>query len=248
MEFSYVKDMLIGTLLGDGSIEKQSVKCNTYTIGVTQCNSKESNYIEHKHSLLKEYFDVLDIAPAHNNTKRFRFSRSEKDLIDEMTELTRYEDNSRKIPDIDVITDIVLLYWYLDDGSLSIIKQKRPNGRKPSIHRKLRIALSSFRDEDILIFLEKLNSKFNLNFRPFYEHNKIISIGISNNLFEIIKFLDIINPYKKFIPKEMHYKFCLCYHHTKTLKDDNLIKYNSCNVHKTGICTCRNRDLTEIFV
>jgi hypothetical protein len=247
IEENYINDMLIGSLLGDGSIEKNNSKRNYYTIGFTQCSYKERNYIQHKFNLLSRYYKLCNIKDAHNNTVRFRFSLTEKKIIKEMTKLTRYDDNSRKFPPIEYFTPVVLLYWYLDDGSLSIIKQKRPNGRKPSIHRKLRIALSSFRDEDILNITAQINKKFNLKFKPFYEKGKIVSIGISNSLEDISKFLELIYPYKDFIPKEMHYKFCLCYHDTQITKKPQFNAFNVCNFNETGICACRNKDLSEIF-
>lgn len=168
-----------------------------------------------------------------------------------MIELTRYEDNTRKLPDIKYITPIVLLFWYLDDGSLIVSKQKRPNGRKPTIYRKLKISLQSFKDEDIIIFTKKLNEKFKLNFKIGYtkikNEKKVSDIYISNNIKNITEFLDLIYIYKDLIPKEMHYKFCLCYHETRLLKDDSYNKYNVCNFHNTHMCECRNKDFQECF-
>jgi len=162
---------------------------------------------------------------------------------------TRNLDNKRIFPNIKFINLISILFWYLDDGSLSIIEQKR-EGRKNSIHRKLRIHLQSYDDEDIIKFIRAFNNKFDLSFKPFYENikgnRKIVAIGVSNNIKEIAKFLDLIFPYINLIPKSMHYKFCLCYLPTLMMHDKVLEKYNICDFHKTKICQCRNKDLSHI--
>ena len=249
----YIKDMLIGSLLGDGSIEYNHSQNNQVTISFTQNGTKEVNYINYKHDLMAKLWKVNPVKKAHHNTIRFRFSMTETEIINEMIELTRYEDNSRKLPDIEDISPVALLFWYLDDGSLSVIKQKRPGNRPPSIHRKLRIALTSFKDEDIIRFVDQFNKKYGTKLRTFEESRSgkktIVAIGISNSIEEIAKFLDIILPYKDLIPEEMHYKFCMCYHETQMLHKPEYEKYNMCNFHNTGICECtgRNKDLRDCF-
>jgi len=223
MDEKFIFDMILGSMLGDGHITKPCGKNIHPVMGFTQCGSKEKDYIEMKHKLCSSLYNVNKIRKGHYDTLRFDFSTkrdNENNLVAKIIELTRYEDNCRKIPDIKYITPVVLLFWYLDDGSLTIGTQKRPNGRKPSVYRKLRIALKSFKDEDIEIFIKKLNKKFGLSFKSFKENGKIVSIGISNNIEEIVKFLNIIYPYKDIVPKCMHYKFCLCYKKNRNLKYD----------------------------
>ena len=59
--------------------------------------------------------------------------------------------------------------------------------------------------------------------------------------------LILFKEYKDLIPEEMKYKFCICYHETLQMKDNNFIEYNNCNFHNTGICTCRNIDLSNCY-
>ena len=246
----YVDSMIIGSLLGDASIDMDTDKYGNrfpYTISFTQCYSKESNYIAHKHELMSKYYNPLKLDPAHNNTIRFRMSRKDKYMIEEMFHLVRTPENKRIFPDIKYFNPIVLLYWYLDDGSLALGKQTRPN-RKSSIYRKLRIALKLFDDEDILTTTEGINKKFGLKFKPSYEQNKIVNICISNNIEEISKFLELLYPYKQLIPEEMYFKFCLAYHKTMMLDNKKYEKYNICKFHKTGICTCRDKDYSDILI
>ena len=247
----FINSVILGSLLGDGHIESNGNKDNpSRCIMFTQNSLNETGYIESKFNLVNHLYKCNPIREGHNNTLRFSITAREKELTESMTKLTRYDNYKRKLPPIENINPVVLLYWYLDDGSLTIGKQKRPNG-KYTVYRKLRIALQSYNDNDIEDFLLSFNDKFNLNFKPSREtikgQKKIVSIGTSNNIGEITKFLDIINPYKDIIPKEMHYKFCLCYHETKNLKNHRLIEYNGCEFHNNGICSCRNKDYSDIY-
>jgi hypothetical protein len=250
MDKFFVENMILGSLLGDGSVEKPCNLNKNYILSFHQDSKKEFNYITFKNYLISKYFKTNKIRKGNNNTLRFSISSKEKKFIDNVREKVRYEDNSRKFPDINDLNEVSLLFWYLDDGSLSVCEQKRKN-RKNSVYRKLRIHLQSYRDYDILNFLNKLNLKFNLSFKPFYQNikgeKKIVSIGISNNIKEISKFLEIIYPYKDIIPFEMHYKFCLAFHKTQTFKNNFFSKYNICNFHETAICQCREKNFSLLY-
>lgn len=237
----FTDNMILGSVLGDGSLEKPEGLRKNYLISFTQNskNEKEKKYIELKHHLCKKFYKTNDIRKKHNNTYHFSISTKEKELIDRIRNLTRYEDNTRKLPPIEYINEIVMLFWYLDDGSLTIGLQKRPNGRKSSITRRLKITLSSYRDEDILKFVDDFKDKFNIDFKVLRNHGKIKDIALKKKN-EIVKFLDLLLKYKEIIPEEQMYKFCLCETNEKYLK------YNICNFNKTGICTCRNKDFNGL--
>jgi len=232
-EKEYVDSLILGSCLGDAGITKASGRCKSY-IDFCQCLSKEKDYAIHKKDLISKYYKTNSLIESNKkNTIRFSISSTEREIITKIEDFTRYkEDNSRKLltDHLDSINEVVLLYWYLDDGSLAISEQKRHN-RKGSVNRKLRIALSSFKDDEILKLIEYINSKFELSFRPFVEKGKIVSIGINNNIKEISKFLSLIYPYKDMLPKCMHYKFCLCYAPTLQTKDVLFENYNICNFH-----------------
>lgn len=237
----FVDDMILGSVLGDGSLEKPGSLRKNYLISFTQNSKdeKEKEYINLKHDLIEKYYKVNKVRPKHNNTYYFSISTKEKELTDYILHLSRYNDNKRKLPDIEKITPVVMLFWYLDDGSLSIGIQKRPNGRNSTISRRLKISLSSYKDKDILKFIEDFKTKFNIEFKTSKDKGKIVDIHLRKKE-EITKFLDLILPYKDIIPDKQYYKFCLCE------TNENYIKYNNCNFDKTGICTCRNKSFVNL--
>ena len=243
----YVDQMILGSMLGDGSVEKPTGLAVNYNLSFTQAIWEEE-YLKHKHDLMESFYKVYDIRDGHNNTKRFNVSTKELILTNYIRNISRYSDNTRKMPDNELITPVVLLYWYLDDGSLSITECKR-SGRKSSISRKLRIHLQSYKDSDILRIMEYLNQTYNLNMTAQYEKinnkRKITALCINNNFTGITNFLDLIIPYKHLIPDCMHYKFCMMFTPTLQIQDMVNDKYNCCNVATTGICTCRDLDLSE---
>jgi hypothetical protein len=245
----FVFNMILGSCLGDGGIEKACGKNLYSSISFTHNLKKELDYINFKKDLISKYYKTGILTKSDKkNTVKFRISSNEYEITNKIIELTRKENNKRSLlkNNLNYINEIVLLFWYLDDGSLSIIKQKRKNGNI-NIHRKLRIALSSFDDDEIINLTNYINEKYDLNFKTNKENNKIVSIGINNNLKEITKFLDIILPYKEIIPECMHYKFCLCYTDTFILKNNNYKNYNICDFYNTCICTCRNKDMSYLL-
>lgn len=247
MNKQIVDEMIFGSCLGDGGINKAVGKNKHAYISFTHNLKKETEYTEMKHKLISEYYKVGKLKiNEKKNTIAFALSSNEFELTNWIKSNTRKDDNKRKLPvdKLHLITKIALLFWYLDDGSLTIGIQKR-QGRKSSIYRKLRIALQSFKDEEIIATMNYINKEFDLSFKPFIEKGKIVSIGISNNIDEIIKFLKLFDDCQHLIPECLKYKFCLCYKKTKMNKKDYEI-YNKCNFHETSICTCRNKDLTDI--
>lgn len=232
----FVNNMILGSILGDGSIEKPCGYRKNYLISFTQNskNEKEKEYIELKYNLIKKYYKVNNIREKHNNTYHFSISTKEKELTENFLKLTRYNDNSRKLPNIEYFNNVVILFWYLDDGSLTIGKQKRNNGF--SIYKRIKISLASYKDEDIIKFINNFKLKFNIEFKILKNKNKITDIYIRKNI-EIKKFLDFIYPYKDIIPKNQRYKLCLC---------DKNNNYNICNYKETNICSCRNKNFNLI--
>ena len=232
----FVDSLILGSMLGDGSVEKPSGLRINYVLSFTQNskNNKELNYIKLKFDLISMFYKTNNIREKHNNTLSFSISTKEKILTEKIRNISRYENNSRKIPDIKYIDPVVMLFWYLDDGSLSVGEQKRKY--KSTISRRLKITLCSYTDEDILKFIKDFKNKFDIEFKPLKYKGKIKDIGLKK-IEEITKFLDLIEPYRYLIPEEQQYKFCMC------ILDENLNKYNKCNVINTGICTCRNKKL-----
>lgn len=247
-DIKFTKSMILGSMMGDGHINRPAdhVVNGNYGLGITQNSLTEEDYIHFKHRLCSEYFVTNKVRSKHNNTLTFDISMKDKTgIVEEMIDLTRDKEFKRKFPDIKSFDEVALLFWYLDDGSLSISGQKRPNGRKSSMCRRLSINLKSYKDDDILDFTEKLNSKFNLNFKFKKYHGKIEAITI-RKLEDIYKFLKLVNPYIGSIPKSMHYKFCMCYSHSRGIHSEAMFSGNICNFHNTGFCKCRNTNYIHL--
>lgn len=247
-DIKFTKSMILGSMMGDGHVNRPAkhVINGNYGLGFTQNSLTEEEYIYFKHKLCNEYFATNKVRNKHNNTLTFDISmKDDTGIVKEMINLTRDEKFKRKFPDINSFDVVSLLFWYLDDGSLSISEQKRPNGRKSSMCRRLSIHLKSYDDNDIFDFTNKLNKKFNLNFKFKKCHGKIEAITI-RKLEDIYSFLQLMKPYVKIIPKSMHYKFCMCYSHSKGLHSEKMLSGNICNFHETGYCKCRDTNYIHL--
>lgn len=241
-EKEIVDSLILGSLLGDGHIEQARKLNKIERLGFTQCskNGKEVEYINLKHKMISNFYRCNPIINGNNNTIRFSLSTRDPEVVkltSRMVKILRYPGNKRKIPDISEFNPVVMLFWYLDDGSLSVGKQKRPNGRKPSISRRLKITLTSYRDEDILNFINEFKNKTGIEFRVSRYKGKIESINIKK-IEEIIKFLDYLSPFNYLVPEKQKYKLCPCFI-SKSQKD--IYKYNKCEVQNENFCRCREK-------
>lgn len=244
MEFGskeYVDSMILGSLMGDGHINAPRGNNINPTIGFTAESVKEVKYLKLKYDLVNKFYKTGKIRKGHFKTNRFDISSKEKELTQKMIDMTRLENNKRKYPDIKDFNEVALLYWYIDDGSLSLGIQKRPNGRKSTISRSISIALKSYKTEDTLEFMELINKKFNLNFKPKFYKGKTEGIRIKK-LDDMVNFLELMNPLLKDIPKEQYYKFCMGYYANRNPKED-YYKYNKCNFHENLYCNCRDKQI-----
>ena len=173
--------IILGTMLGDGGFEfPSSTSGQLYPkMRVTHCLEKETNQTILLKDLISEHYKTGIFSKDKNkNTIRFGVSSTETEITSALLELTRYDDRKRKIP-VSNITPLVLLFWYLDDGSLSVGKQKRKNSY--TIFRRLKITGKSYKEEDILECIDFINKSYNLNFRPDRENGRVIGMIISNN-------------------------------------------------------------------
>ena len=107
IDLNFVNDMILGSALGDGSLEKPTGFRKNYLISFCQNSKKEKekNYIELKYNLISKYYKTNKIRLKHNNTYHFSISTKEKELTNYIFNLTRYENNKRKIPDIKYINE-----------------------------------------------------------------------------------------------------------------------------------------------
>lgn len=142
-----------------------------------------------------------------------------------------FDSNGKKIISdyvMENITDLGLLFWYLDDGNLSIRKNKnKPN----SVSRFAYLNTQGFSLEDNKkiqkMFKDRfdIDTKLNIDCSGIDKTKKYYRIYINATNFR--KFYDVIRKYLPYIPKEFEYKFNMKYEENK-LKTSKIFseKYN----------------------
>lgn len=80
-----------------------------------------------------------------------------------------------------------LAYWYMDDGGRNYY-----TGKRASWDMTCTINTQSFSVKEVLILIDELNKKFNLNCHLIYNKKKPI-ITIPNKHYE--EFYNLVNPY-----------------------------------------------------
>jgi hypothetical protein len=142
----YQKQMLIGTLLGDGSIQERK----TATLIFGHC-AKQEAYLRYKIEILKEldfWFKGYNIYDKRTNKFYPQFkatSKSNPILLDYWSLL--YKDGKKRITDsvLENFTEVSLAFLYMDDG-----------------HRNRTIALCDFPDEDLTRFKNFMYDKWKI--------------------------------------------------------------------------------------
>lgn len=181
------KQVIIGSLLGDGSLHKPKNGVN-YHFSVAHC-AKQKEYLEYKRQLLYPFASEIDIYSRHD--KRYdhiytshRFSTKSHPYLTELEKLF-YTNRVKKIPLvlIEQMEPIALAVWYLDDGNVA--------------KRTHQIASVCFEFDELKEACEIISAKFDLKCYP-QESRRTFIASESNE-----KFISIIEP---FTPTSMRYK------------------------------------------
>jgi hypothetical protein len=202
-------DITMGCVLGDASIPNYTDRKKR--IEFTQ-SEDQLDYLKLKYNLVSQYLRTTDIIPVKRkdiDKKCYRFTVSptfptEENFIEYFYSLTRDSEGNRMIPEniSEFITPLILLFWYMDDGSLT--------DRHESKRYRLAIGVKSYSDESIHLLRDVIKEKYDINLsfenRNFNGVKKINRIQTCNYI-EINKFLLLFKEYQKFIPKNMKYKF-----------------------------------------
>lgn len=159
----FIKQVLIGSLLGDAHMRKFSDKANARL--VFSQGIQNTSYLLHLYNLFKEYVwtsPKISIVTNKNTQKlnfHFSFATLALPCFNELYELF-YISASRKkiIPNniIELLTPISLAYWIMDDGSFT--------------GSGLKLHTNAFSIEELKLLVEVLKKNFNL----------IVTIQISN--------------------------------------------------------------------
>ena len=203
----FQKQFIVGTLLGDSNVGLSRKGSPNLRF---QHTKKNFDYVLVKTEILKNFI-ILEkptLYPPRESylngvivkTKASYTSQTvtHQDLKQYDTLFyTRIKDKRTKVFNeklINLITPVSLIFWYMDDGTLS------------KNHNFINLSTNCFSYKDHLKILRLFNEKFNL--KP-----KIYFIKIQKNYYtrfnkeDVSKLMSLFEPLKQYIPPSMFYKF-----------------------------------------
>jgi recombination protein RecA len=178
------KDLLFGSLLGDGNLNTETQGRTVRYRALQQ--EKQKDYLMHKYEVLK---DLCDSPPIYGETydprtqkiyKRWFFNtRTETSLIFYGNLFYDYDPQSKKfvkkVP-LQVekfLTPRAVAYWYMDDGSL---KSKRRSNA-------MRISTEGFKPEEVSRLRNALRSNFNIETAAHKKHKTAVVNGVETKIY-----------------------------------------------------------------
>jgi hypothetical protein len=184
-----LKQFIRGSILGDGSIPKQSEKSKNYRITFGH-GHKQKAYLEWKHDFLEKYLLSGAIVKRIAKSDRYKtgecisyhFKSKTHPIFTEFRNL--YYNDKRFInkEDISKLDEFGLAIWYMDDGNITRRKKRTPH---------IELNTQSFLSDEIDFLVNLLQTKWNIRCARM-TYSNIIRISS----YDCQKFLDIIEPYK----------------------------------------------------
>lgn len=216
--------IIIGTTLGDASLTKS--RYDKPTACIRFCHSIiQKEYAWYKYKFLKSISKKEPIERTSWIKSRQKYytkidysSVYSKELYD--LHLLFYSKLGKKFIPQNIeqfLTPLSLSIWYMDDGSIETIRDKR-NGKIHHIRNQINLHTNGFTKGDCLVLLKAIENIFDLKFRLKRVEKGRHYILICRNRKHIEKFFSIIKPH---MHPTMFYK-------TKTsyIKDMKKPKYN----------------------
>ena len=194
------RNLLIGMLLGDGTISNN----NVFKIAHSE---SQKDYLEWKIKQLKEagirnngiksyiktkgyttgvpvYYTQLNIIPFIKVLRKVFYK--EKKILGNRKLLNRLDAKGIAI-------------WYMDDGHINIRKTK--DGRPMGFYIKISTCEPKQEVQTIIDFFKE---QWNINFYVFHEGKKEDSYSLCCGTKEGLKFIDIVKPYVSQVPSMIH--------------------------------------------
>lgn len=182
--------VLIGSILGDGSLSPLSKKEKTSTLDISQ-NINKLPYLKWLYKILDEILDLNSIIQKKGFEQIYRFKSKPSKLLGDLRNRFYSNQDGRKIIPLNIkelLKDAVsLAVWYMDDGNLDM---------RDKYHFNSSIASYCFTFCECNILKETLRSNFRLNVSV----NKTTMRGkvypriyIKSESME--RFMEIITPY-----------------------------------------------------
>lgn len=184
-----VKQVVLGSLLGDGHIRQKYYKgkpCNAHMI-MSHCKAQKE-YLEFKNTLLAEYGGNV------KHTKRDQYMvtcKSHPHMNPFLHLIGKPRRVTRKL--LNQLDPLGLAIWYQDDGNLGVEYHKRLDGTYGIKRRRLSIATNCFSLEEHWIMQQyfKVVWDIEVSIHKAQEGQWKLSFNYTNAQ----KFVDIVKPY-----------------------------------------------------
>lgn len=193
------RNLLIGMLLGDGTIS------NNYVFKIAHCE-KQKDYLEWKVKQLKDAGIRNNGIKSYVKTKGFNTGvnvyYTQLNIIPFIKVLRRVVYKQKKILGnrklLNRLSAREIAIWYMDDGHINI---RTSNGRPCGFYIKISTCESK---EEVQTIIDYFREQWNINFYMFHEGKKEDSYSLCCGTKEGLKFIDIIKPYVSQVPSMIH--------------------------------------------
>lgn len=207
------KQALLGTILADGSIGKQRTPKGRASCEITH-TVKNLDYLKLKKDIFEGYLNIKCSIKEHNkitSEKTYTLFRLTTTVDDWFVYLRDniYSTNRVKLfrkEEIDQLTDLGLLFLYLDDGTLRV---RFYEGTSKIRESRICLCLDSFTLQELNYFQKWLIDKYDIK-THIYRHTKCSDLTrgfrVWTNTENTKKIMNIFNKYYELVPS-MKYKF-----------------------------------------
>ena len=192
------KSLLIGMLLGDGTISSNFVFKLSHS-------EAQREYLEWKVKLLNEYnFKNNGIKEyisscGYNTGKNVLYSQMSINPTIKALRRTVYipkKTITRRL--LSWLNPLGLAIWYMDDGCINVNTSKQ----RSSIQHTIKIA-TCVNEETVKIIINYFSEVWGIKFRPFKEGKGTFSIASSSEQ-DCYKFIEIVKPYIEQVPSLLY--------------------------------------------
>lgn len=192
------KSLLIGLLLGDGTISSNFVFKLSHS-------ETQLEYLEWKVKLLNEYnlknngIKTYTSKCGYNTGKNVIYSQLSINPTIKALRRTVYipkKTFTRKL--LNWLTPLGIAIWYMDDGCVNINTSKQ----RSSIQHTIKFATCT-NEETTKIIIDYFKETWNIKFRPFKEGKNTYSIASSSEE-DYNKFVQLVRPYIEQVPSLLY--------------------------------------------
>ncbi len=240
---------LFGLLLGDAWVQNREHPTRSKQLAMSH-SMKQSNYVKWLEDLFKHW--GIYRTSYYGRTKMATYGPLEHcGVICDIPDIRHflkfnrfYNDEGKKIISSYVmqrITPLGLLFWFLDDGNLTVQKRKS-EGKNPlydgfKYSRFATLSTYGFNQTDHEVAQFYLKQRFDIEakihkWNPRSKPNSYLKLYFSATSFR--KYFDIVRPYLDLIPDDMKYKFDMKYNSQRNT-ETSYADYNLPPAHDISI-------------